>query len=36
MSVGYQKEGKIAIITLNRPEALNSFDPTQILSLIHI
>ena len=30
MAVGYQKEGRIAIITLNRPEALNSFDPTQI------
>ena len=30
MAVGYQKEGKIAIITLNRPEALNSFDPQQI------
>lgn len=29
MTVGYQKEGKIAIITFNRPEALNSFDPTQ-------
>jgi enoyl-CoA hydratase/carnithine racemase len=30
MALGYQKEGRIAIITLNRPEALNSFDPTQI------
>ncbi len=30
MAVGYQKEGRMAIITLNRPEALNSFDPTQI------
>jgi enoyl-CoA hydratase/carnithine racemase len=30
MAIGYQKEGKIAVITLNRPEALNSFDPTQI------
>ncbi|MDD5312451.1 MAG: enoyl-CoA hydratase-related protein [Dehalococcoidia bacterium] len=30
MAVGYQKEGKIAVITLNRPEALNSFDPDQI------
>lgn len=30
MPVGYQKEGKIAIITLNRPEALNSFSPEQI------
>ena len=30
MSIGYQKEGRIAIITLNRPDALNSFDPTQI------
>ncbi len=30
MAVGYQKEGRIAIITLNRPEALNSFDPDQI------
>jgi enoyl-CoA hydratase/carnithine racemase len=30
MTVGFQKEGKIAIITLNRPEALNSFDPDQI------
>ncbi|MBN1376583.1 MAG: enoyl-CoA hydratase/isomerase family protein [Dehalococcoidia bacterium] len=30
MSVEYRKEGKTAIITLNRPEALNSFDPDQI------
>jgi len=30
MAVEYKKEGKIAIITLNRPEALNSFDPDQI------
>jgi len=30
MAVGYQKEGRLAIITLNRPEALNSFDPQQI------
>ena len=30
MTVGFQKEGRIAVITLNRPEALNSFDPDQI------
>ncbi|MBN1375657.1 MAG: enoyl-CoA hydratase/isomerase family protein [Dehalococcoidia bacterium] len=30
MAVEYSKEGKIAVITLNRPEALNSFDPDQI------
>lgn len=30
MAVGYQKEGKIVIITLNRPESLNSFDPDQV------
>ncbi len=30
MAVGYQKEGRLAVITLNRPEALNSFDPQQI------
>ena len=30
MAVSYQKEGKIAIITLNRPEALNSFDLDQL------
>jgi enoyl-CoA hydratase/carnithine racemase len=30
MTVEYQKEGRVAIITLNRPEALNSFDPDQI------
>jgi enoyl-CoA hydratase/carnithine racemase len=30
MAVGFQKEGRIAVITLNRPEALNSFDPDQI------
>ena len=30
MALGYVKEGKIAIITLNRPEALNSFDPEQL------
>ena len=27
MSVDYQKEGKIAIITLNRPEAYNAINP---------
>lgn len=27
MAVDYKKEGRLAIITLNRPEALNSFDP---------
>jgi E-phenylitaconyl-CoA hydratase len=30
MAVDYKKEGRLAIITLNRPEALNSFDPQQI------
>jgi len=30
MAVGYHKEGKIVVITLNRPEALNSFNPDQI------
>ncbi len=30
MALGYIKEGKIAVITLNRPEALNSFDPEQL------
>ena len=30
MALGYTKEGKIAVITLNRPEALNSFDPEQL------
>jgi len=30
MAIGYTKEGKIAVITLNRPEALNSFDPEQL------
>ena len=27
MSIGYNKEGKIAVFTLNRPEALNAVDP---------
>jgi len=27
MKIGYEKEGKIAIFTLNRPEALNAVDP---------
>ena len=30
MAVEYKKEGRIATITLNRPEALNAFDPAQI------
>ena len=30
MALGYIKEGKVAVITLNRPEALNSFDPEQL------
>ncbi|MGA2368357.1 MAG: enoyl-CoA hydratase-related protein [Dehalococcoidia bacterium] len=30
MALNYIKEGKIAVITLNRPEALNSFDPEQL------
>lgn len=30
MAVEFKKEGRIAVITLNRPEALNSFDPEQI------
>ena len=33
MTVEYQKEGRVAIITLNRPEALNAFDPEQIEQL---
>lgn len=27
MAVNYQKEGKVAVFTLNRPEALNAIDP---------
>lgn len=30
MSIDFQKEGRLAIITMNRPEALNAFDPQQI------
>jgi E-phenylitaconyl-CoA hydratase len=30
MSVDFQKEGRLAIITLNRPDALNAFDPDQV------
>ena len=30
MAVEYTKEGRVAIITLNRPDALNSFDPDQV------
>jgi len=33
MSVDYKKEGKIAIFTLNRPEALNSIDPETLEQL---
>jgi enoyl-CoA hydratase/carnithine racemase len=33
MAVDYQKEGKIAIFTLNRPEALNSIDIVSIQEL---
>lgn len=33
MAVDYKKEGRVAIITLNRPEALNSFDPDQVEQL---
>jgi len=30
MTIEYKKDGKIAIITLNRPEALNAMDPPSI------
>jgi E-phenylitaconyl-CoA hydratase len=33
MSTDYKKEGKIAIFTLNRPEALNSIDPESLEQL---
>jgi E-phenylitaconyl-CoA hydratase len=33
MSIDYKKEGKIAIFTLNRPEALNSIDPESLKEL---
>ncbi|MBC8512393.1 MAG: enoyl-CoA hydratase/isomerase family protein [Dehalococcoidia bacterium] len=33
MSIDYKKEGKIAIFTLNRPEALNSIDPESLEQL---
>jgi E-phenylitaconyl-CoA hydratase len=33
MSVDYQKVGKTAILTLNRPEALNSIDPEMLEQL---
>jgi len=33
MAIEYKKEGKIAIFTLNRPEALNSMDPTGMKEL---
>jgi enoyl-CoA hydratase/carnithine racemase len=33
MSIDYKKEGKIALFTLNRPEALNSIDPESLNEL---
>lgn len=33
MAIDYKREGKIAIFTLNRPEALNAMDPTSIEEL---
>ena len=36
MGVNYQKEGHIAIITLNRPEAMNSLDPESMEQLKEI
>jgi enoyl-CoA hydratase/carnithine racemase len=36
MSVEYKKEGKIATITLNRPEALNAINPEVIAELSRI
>lgn len=33
MSIDYKKEGKIAVFTLNRPEALNSIDPESLNEL---
>jgi enoyl-CoA hydratase/carnithine racemase len=33
MTVDYQKEGKIAVFTLNRPEALNAVDPETAVEL---
>jgi E-phenylitaconyl-CoA hydratase len=33
MAIDYKKEGKIAIFTLNRPEALNSIDPESLEQL---
>jgi enoyl-CoA hydratase/carnithine racemase len=33
MSIDYKKEGKIAVFTLNRPEALNAIDPENLEEL---
>lgn len=34
MALGYEKKGRIAYITLNRPEAQNAFDPETVIELI--
>jgi E-phenylitaconyl-CoA hydratase len=36
MSIDYKKEGKIAIFTLNRPEALNAIDPESLEQLSRV
>jgi E-phenylitaconyl-CoA hydratase len=33
MAMLYEKKGKVAVITLNRPDALNSMDPTSLAEL---
>jgi enoyl-CoA hydratase/carnithine racemase len=33
MAIDYEREGKIAVFTLNRPEALNAMDPSSVAQL---
>jgi len=34
MALKYEKKGRIAYITLNRPDAQNAFDPETVVELV--